>query len=719
MTDTVVSLFNFNNFLKNCLQLTKSIVLKHKTQADKLNNYIHFNHPNLIIDENSQTWKYYKNINCIKYTTDNIIYIQSVDNAQTIELTPSALLEHPKTKKELQKYESYYDEVVKRYPYEELYIKSCITDNIIGSYITSDLEDLTIVRADTTLIEEQEDNILSELQNWINNYKVTWFFEQYALVDDLFTAAQVAELYISIFRKIIAIRLNNAKTIRAHSFHIESFLSSILKLDEQYKYLNYKQKFYFYRNLLYLNNHVGSNQTFNRLISILFDERKIALETFDYKIKNNLIGYDTDYTFTKRKLNHINITYDSSSYNLAQIENIETNLAPSNKEAWEINRKNIDQLFKFSINDILYTKDLSSIFYNYTDNVPYTLFETIVNTWGYMVDKSKTTFIVVVYNTQNNTNVPLTNADAYKFFIYLLYKYNGIELNNFPQVYINHVIEPNIDSIEELLELCYRVKFYYRSEIQKLLLAIPTSSTIYNSTNVFYNYISQVYLYNIAIWIYLSNLHDLDDNGQFEKIIDRFYRNEIIELGTENISDFLKRINFEEAISYNKEKCFNVLNKIIDYVYDNKYFDFLSFDKTQKAIIEVFKKITSYTIQFTTSSTNQNPLLCRNDACRYSISSQQYSQTNFINETIINLEGIEDSQSSSGEQINIEFTCNNTINTSSSKTDVIDICVNCDSNIEINESSNILLTLNVDLDIWQWTPTTLLQEDLRFLALNP
>jgi len=718
-------LIKFKAFLYDTLALTKSIVLHLPTEAQKYNDYLKLLNPDYNVPNDSLQWRYYKNINGELFSSDipnhfanKIVNITSIDDNTTFTLTRSNLVFHPYTRKELLKFGSYYDEVIKKYPDEELYIKSVISDRVYPHPVNKDTDKLKIIYINKDLIEPQEDNIISELQDWLNNYQVTWFFEQYALSDGLFTAVQLTELYYAMFRKLLAIRLKNAKTIRAHSFHIESYLASILRLDEEFYALNFKQKMYFYRNILYLNNHVGSNQTFNRLIGILFDERKISIEAIDYRAQNRFVGYDRQYTFNKRPLNKTNIVYDYRDLTLNDLSRLEQNLAPLNKENWDTYFSKIDNKLKYSLHEILYTKDLTSIFYNYTDNFPYSLFEVIVNTWLYLNKTNRANFLITVYNKSTNTYINLSNTDALKLFIYALYKRNHITLNSFPEVLISRVLREPFLPTDVMLATTYKNKYYYRSFINYIKTHAPTYFNI-NNRELFYQYATSVYLYNIALWLIESNESNLDDNGQYKNFINQLFKDEIYTFDTETTSNFLARTGFSGIDNYSDNELDELIGNIINAVYNNKYFDFLNFASVQKGLINVFKKLTSYTIQIIDSNVQSNPLLTGIKDRRYALDSLSENSLNIIGVIRYNCEVITQSSSHRNELYSLNANVTNTYLNEVAGKDNIDVTVNVQADTSDYAYIYVFLSFNVEMDINDWIGLPSTQDDLKFIALNP
>ena len=339
-----------NTYYNDTINLAKSIIVKNSIEALLYNDYIVSNYPKHTIDKvDKTTWRYYRHLMGLTHELDHPITLVSLDNGSTIPLTIDAIRIHRRTRSELLKFDKLYKSIVDKYPEQELYIKSVIVDNRytdINEVI--DLEDFSIVAYNYSLIEINEEDIVEELQDSINNYKVTRLIPYYNNSDDLFLVAQYSIFYTYLFTKLLSIRLANAKTLRAHSYHIYNYLSSHHNLDIYIKYLTKKQQLYLYRNLLYLNSHAGNNFVFNELIKNIFSERNIGVINYIYG-QYNRVGknYDVEYSFYQKLLNNKNLPFDFNNYSLEDIKRKEVKLLPGNDKEYSYHYKEIDQRFKY------------------------------------------------------------------------------------------------------------------------------------------------------------------------------------------------------------------------------------------------------------------------------------------------------------------------------------------------------------------------------------
>jgi len=130
ITERILSSNKFytDKYLKDTLNLTKSILITNSKEATLYNEYIENNYTQHSIDYTDKTtWRYYKHLSAQYHSLDTPITLISIDNGETIILSPESLLLHRITHTELLKYDLFYKETVDRYPEQELYIRSTIS----------------------------------------------------------------------------------------------------------------------------------------------------------------------------------------------------------------------------------------------------------------------------------------------------------------------------------------------------------------------------------------------------------------------------------------------------------------------------------------------------------------------------------------------------------------------------------------------------------------
>lgn len=611
-----------NNYIRDTLNLTKSINIKNDNEAKSYNELIKQVYPTHNIDLADKTsWRYYKHLFGEYHALDTEIVIVSLDNGSPIPLNRQTLNLHRKTKKEILKYGLFYKQIVDDYPQQELYIKAVVCDKQYSSIeeIIA-LENFTIVSYSTPLVEENEKDLIFELQDAINNYKQIRMIPYYAMSDNLFLASQYHVFYNFILMKIFAIRLKNAKTLKAHTFHIKNYLASHHFLDESYTHLTRKQSLFLYRNLLFLDNHSGCNETFNILIDKLFTERNISLVNYIYRQENDTDDDDyIKYRSNQKLLNKADLVYSPNDFSLNHIKDKEFHLTHGNDKELTYNIKKIDHCFKNSLFSTLLSKDLETIIVDNTDTVKYKLIPTIIDYWAYLLKTDKINFLVTVVDPVTNTELKLTTKDLFKLFVVVLYKLNKASLTEFPNFHIDRVFKDTIPTNEELLSTCYRKQYWFHDMLDEIRGNIPQYSWITTSSQC-QEYISSIYKLNIGLWSLLTNYNDKDINGQFEYMIEKMHKHDTYVFEPEVVDVFLIRIGVSDLLDYDDVALESLSFSILNNLYDNKL-DFInSYQLIQKALVEVFKKFNSYTVQVINDYYSSSPILSGPKDVRCSVS---------------------------------------------------------------------------------------------------
>lgn len=588
--------FIVRNYVDDTIRLVKSITLINDAEAKVYNAQVQetFSTHN-VNTADKKSWRYFKHISGNLHATDGPLYIKSIDNLEQIELTRDSLLTHIKTREELLKFDRYYKDLITTYPTYELYIKAIITEQKYTLQELINLPNMQIVSYNATLTEEQELDVIDDLQARLNNYAVTWGLTFYSKSDTLFLASQISITYLFILTSILAIRLRNAKTNNAHSFHIKNYLASYHYLDEYYTYMDKEQRLFLYRNLLFINKHAGKNSTFNLLVDKLFTKRGIPLSTYDYYTTDTLDeNRDPTYLFKKR---YFSPGTDRREYKLDDIKSKENGIVAGNDQHWTIASEKTHTGLTYTLHNYLTSKDLETTLYDFTDNVKYKLLNTILDYTAYMCKNNINNFFIILTNASNTATYTISTNDSFKLLSLLLYRYNGHSITEFPDYTIKHVRRKVQPSSEFLLGKLYKKKYHYRKELEDILFHTEQYPQIIVSSYQFYNFVNKQYLTDIALWLYLSNKSDGDDEGQLSELIHEMYTDELYTLNTETVDSFIDRLSLQEINSYARDEILILFNKVLNLLFDNRYDELFNIKFIQKALIGIFNKFKSYTVQ--------------------------------------------------------------------------------------------------------------------------
>ncbi len=618
-----------DKYYNDTICLAKSILFTCDKEARLYNDYIGIRYPTFTIDlTDKTTWRYYRHLSGQLHPLDPVVTVTSLDNATTIEVTSDNLKFHTSTRLELQKLGLYYAELVNRFPEQELYIKSIIATSPkvpIESLISYD--DYTITHYNADLIEDNEDDIIYRLQDKLNNYKVRNLISYYALNDNLFMASQYHILYNFIVLSLLGIRLKNAKTIRAHSYHVLNYLASNHGLDTQYPNLTTKQALFLYRNLLYLNNHSGSNEVFNVLIQKLFTDRNISVLNYRYKQQSELnADYQTQYVFYQEKLNNDKLSVDQQTFTLEQLLNKEVPLAPSNQKQHDYHIKEVDNQLYNTLQNKLQTKDLETVVVDNSDSVREKLIPLMVDYWVYLIKTNRIDYLVTVTDPSSNNTTKLSTKDLFKLFIVLYYFQQDIKLTHFPDYLIKRVFKETHPTLNELTNHYFNVGTTQLTNAVTLLSSIPYYRNIYTSY-MFYQFIDQVYQTNLNAWLHESNLSDPFDAGQYANSLKLLHQDTIYEFNDETVDYFLDRVKMIGVYSLSVSQTQALIYSLLNSLFDNRLGQINQFQSIQKALTEVFQCFNSYTTQIIENYSATSFTLVGPEEPRYRIAENLISRT--------------------------------------------------------------------------------------------
>jgi len=223
------------------------------------------------------TWKYYNNLLGIKHAYNNEVIVESNDTDESFLLTKENLLEHPLTRYELYNHNKTYTDLINKYPLDVTYINGVVY-NIqcdMDTLITND--DGVILMYNKDLVEDNEYDLIQEVQEYIQGYLSRWYNHQYVLTDNLYLSSLLGVLYPKLVLKIMNIRLRNIHTYQVHSIYVDLFFQNHHYLHKHIHVLNRESKMWLYRNLRYLNNHIGKDYTLQRIIDNVYTTNNVGV----------------------------------------------------------------------------------------------------------------------------------------------------------------------------------------------------------------------------------------------------------------------------------------------------------------------------------------------------------------------------------------------------------------------------------------------------------
>jgi hypothetical protein len=288
---------NFSNII---LQLARTIHVHLDTIPVALNigiKSISKNHTPYDKD-NKATWIYYKHLMQEPVTDtgtyiDGPIKLNSLDTNELIDLTPETLLVHKRTARELRTNTLFFDTILSENPGKEILLKSLLYGKKYTIEELTELKHGEILFYNKAHVEEQEYNLIPELQKRLYNFIARWDVKEYVLTDNLYAHGVMSVVTTFLIGSIHNIRLSNTRTQMVHSKYIAEYLKSNLELGEFIKTLDRNTIFWLYKNLPTLINELGTNRTNRKIL-----DRLVSGNGFKYRFLH-MVERDPIYVDTK------------------------------------------------------------------------------------------------------------------------------------------------------------------------------------------------------------------------------------------------------------------------------------------------------------------------------------------------------------------------------------------------------------------------------------
>lgn len=299
------------------------------------------------------------------------------------------------------------------------YLKTLLNSGIYH-YVRQDYGPIS----ENFLIEANEENLIPILQDYIYNYISRWWNANYAVTNDLFHAYFIAAMMLTIPQILGNIRLGNAKTAHAHSFHIREYLESNGTLGWIAEYLPKSVLLWLYRNLIWLDANRGKQEIFNAIVDNVLTEAKIPISGFRLRHDVSAMGADslTPTAFMEKKALNINTSTSATRNEIIDIVNSSVSLATENYYNPEGQATAIQNLSRFSLFDNLNTKVLESTVIDLSNHMAITKEDIGLNLWLYCASQGTYRGTVIFTNPLTNERIQLTPLNAYILAFYCFNK---------------------------------------------------------------------------------------------------------------------------------------------------------------------------------------------------------------------------------------------------------------------------------------------------------
>lgn len=632
---------HYQLYVEAVITLAETIVIKFDDAAVALNYEVSNIYGAASVDEfTKSTWKYYQNISGQYHFSDAMIRVTSLDTGEVIDFTTANLEIHLATRAAYGFGSRLYKELVQNHPGQELLILGILNPTPIQQAI--DARDGQILRYPPDLVESNERTFIHKLQTWIYQYMDRWVNGQFTISDDLYVACYMGQLYLHLVQAIWVIRLDACKTPEAHSFHVRQYLASHGGLDIFLDNMTLSQSLWFYRNILYIQRHAGKIDTFNWLVEHVMTERSLPL--YEYTMAHNVADMKRDniddndnllpaIEFKRTGVNSYANATDVRTYTLDEVLVKVEPLAPGNYTYHVDHGEEMRQEFQYSKSSVEVTKMLESEVVDYNDAAVYSLTEILLNHWLGLVGKNRYLAQIIIQLPANGDAIQLTAQEAVALYIYAVHKTCEAEVGNpnyaplvyVPKYQVNRLARTVLPPLSQLRAITDK-KVISDAELQEIYdtaVEVPVIVSI----DAFYNFGLRAFAAAEKQHTLYSSKEDYLARGDAKMAVSRLYDDDMLTLSTMQDPDVPGRgIPYQRLLTalgldlsmYTRRDFYNLASIIVGAATGVVGRPTNSLGQLQRAMVNLFMKLSSYSIQVITEINDSNIVAVENPAIRVS-----------------------------------------------------------------------------------------------------
>lgn len=596
-----MSLNQYRMYIDQIFELAETIVIKSELTAQAINKKLILKYGEQAVNQlDKKTWKYYLNLAGKYHPTDTKIIITSLDDLTPIVFDAQTLKSHTATAKAYEYGSRYYRELVSQYPADyEILILGVLYPIDIDYAIQA--EDFSVIGYPPKYIESNEATLVTNINKWLKNFKTRWFNIQYTMSDNLYVASTLAVMYQHLVPLIIDLRLRACKTNEAHSYHIREYLSSHGMLDEYLDFMTKKQALFFYRNIAYIERNSGKTETFNWLLDRILTERDIPVTeiSLSQDYSEILTSFKPKPRFVKNNINitNSNATAASAFYTLNELLSKEVNEAVGNSDYIRNNLEQIENKILRSKTSFLKTKVLESSMVDYTDAGLYSIQDIALDHWCYMSVSNQYRAVVNFNDNFTGQDISLSNHVAFLYFLYAYCQAFDIPIKVVPEFYVTRVAIDPVPTIQDLQKVVSSK--YITQETLHYLRTLHTPLETIISTSAFNEFIIKTHISYKAQNMLAVTQNGLNERAMVKNATYRLYKTSRVQspyMG-QTFESVLKSFGLRTS-SATKDEWVSIYSTIYTKATGLDINQTETKAAMQQAMISLFKKLSSYSIQF-------------------------------------------------------------------------------------------------------------------------
>lgn len=455
------------------------------------------------------------------------------------------------------------------------------------------------------LIEDWEESLPERINDFTKNYFRQHYNPVYGEFNDLYVASNLGLYYLTLPTLIMQLRLEKTKTREVHSTHVQLYLDSFSGLGQYISYLTRDQVMFLYRNLDWLVANFGKQKTFEILLQVLIYYKQIPAIFYNgtHRLDNMPENLEADPMFSK-EYGLVRPIGDGKTI-LTPEEMIERiiDLAKYNKENLDYQLDRVVDLSLRSVNNQVKTKLVHTKYTNWGMQVNASYEEFLFCNWVYSAMKAEFTGLVTVFIPYTNNSIQLTIKNA---LIMFLFGYARGYLNKTPTAIMSlypHNVPKTLAEINAGVDLKGFITDpkFTEEEFQFLKNKAP-SSRRYNSTSQFLIQIEKQWRNFVERTYAVYRGEGIRANGQMDMVASMMYHTEKIDIDLGmTYQQWLAKFGIS-AEGEDKEFYQLLCNSVYEAVLFPNGTKKDRMEKTHKALINILRFFTSYSIQFITET---------------------------------------------------------------------------------------------------------------------
>lgn len=603
-------------YLDSVMALAQTLTIKFPAAATMRNEYLSLIGYN--VDPSApSTWAYYMNLAGQYHASDTPMTVVSLDTLETIEFTYDNLLLHRATRKAYAYGTSYYQNLLSRYPNQETLIRGILNPVPMDTILSA--KNWEILYYDSEHVESQEVYLISDLQEWINNFTSRWYMPLPARVQLQYPATFFGLMFSHLPGEIINIRNRYVRTPQVHSYHLWCYLGSHGRLNKFKDYTSLKQALYLYRNIEYIEAHAGKTSTFVDLIANILTERRIPLTAYELQQDTSSIGEGIYSTGTVAKIPQNTLAESVSGIQYITIEDAlenEVDSAKDNADYLETQKSTVPDMVKNAITNILPTKVLESVMVDQSDAMPRKLTDTLLTEWIYLASHGKYTANIILTDPISQEAMSMSVKEALVLWVYAVMQQFEITLTDIPKLtafFAQRIPSPTFSELRKATQKTYVTEL----GIQVAMTETTSVSTII-STEAFYSTAVAIQGNLSAHRMMYTSMEDLYQRGEWEVLCRKFYCDEPCTLVDQptTYATWFKEKNWTLSMSTPQEWSDFALS-IFTIATGSDLRSTISISDIHSAMIGIMTQLSSYGVQYVHKTIAAPGIVLDNLAVRY------------------------------------------------------------------------------------------------------